>query len=61
MVPPHWAVYFSVADADAAVSRASELGATLSMPAKESPYGRFAGLLDPQGASFYVIQPPAGD
>ena len=58
-VPPHWAVYFSVADADAAVSRAAELGATVSMPAKDSPYGRFAGLLDPQGASFYVIQVPA--
>ncbi len=58
-VPPHWAVYFSVADVDAAVSRAGELGATVIMPVKESPYGRFAGLRDPQGATFFAIQAPA--
>ena len=58
-VHPHWAVYFSVADTDAAVDRATGLGASVAMLAKDSPYGRFAGLTDPHGASFYVIQTPA--
>ena len=58
-MPPHWAVYFAVADVDATVARAGDLGATVVMPAKESPYGRFVGLRDPQGASFYAIQAPA--
>jgi predicted enzyme related to lactoylglutathione lyase len=58
-VPPYWGVYFAVADTDASVSQAGELGATVSMPAKDSPYGRLAGLVDPQGATFYVIQAPA--
>jgi hypothetical protein len=58
-VPPHWAVYFCVADTDAAVARASDLGGRSTMPAKDSPFGRLAGLADPQGASFYVIQVPA--
>ena len=57
-VHPHWAVYFSVADTDAAVDQATALGASVMMPAKDSPYGRFAGLTDPQGAMFYVVQPP---
>ena len=57
-VHPHWAVYFSVAETDAAVDKATALGASVMMPAKDSPYGRFAGLTDPQGAMFYVVQPP---
>jgi uncharacterized protein len=56
-VHPHWAVYFSVADTDAAVDQATALGASVTVPAKDSPYGRFAGLTDPQGAMFYVVQP----
>jgi hypothetical protein len=55
--PPHWSVYFTVDDTDATVSAAIAHGATVNVPAKDSPYGRFAGLADPQGAAFYVIQP----
>ena len=55
--PPHWSVYFAVDDTDATVSAAIAHGASLNVPAKDSPYGRFAGLADPQGAAFYVIQP----
>ena len=59
--PPHWAVYFGVDDTDAAVGAATALGATVTSSAKDSPYGRFAELADPQGAAFHVIQPtPAG-
>jgi uncharacterized protein len=57
--PPHWTVYFAVDDTDAAVATATARGAALNLPAKDSPYGRFAGLADPQGAAFYVIQPAA--
>ena len=32
-VPPHWAVYFSVADTDAAVVRVAELGGSVMVPA----------------------------
>ena len=55
--PPHWAVYFAVDDADALVSAATAHGATVNVAAKDTPYGRFAVLADPQCAAFYVIQP----
>lgn len=54
-LPTHWAVYFGVADTDAAVEQATALGATLLFPAVDIPIGRFAFLNDPQGASFAVI------
>src|SRR5215218_2053517 len=52
-VPPHWRVYFDVADCDATVARATELGAQVSMPPTDTPAGRMAGLIDPQGAGFW--------
>jgi predicted enzyme related to lactoylglutathione lyase len=56
-VPPHWLVYFSVADCDAAVSRAQELGGSVTMEPMEAPeVGRFAVVADPQGAQFAVIR-----
>ncbi len=55
-VPAHWSVCFAVADCDAIVARASELGATVVAPAIDMPIGRFAGFTDPQGAAFTVIQ-----
>jgi hypothetical protein len=57
-VPPHWLVYFAVANADNTVKRAEELGAKVMMPATDIPQGRFAVLTDPQGAAFAVIQLP---
>lgn len=56
-VPPHWLVYFSVDDCDATVKKASELGAQIMKPADDIPgVGRFAILIDPQGAAFAVIK-----
>ncbi len=55
-VPPHWSVCFAVADCDAIVARASELGATVTAPAMDMPIGRFAAFMDPQGAAFTVMQ-----
>jgi hypothetical protein len=60
-MPPYWGVYFTVADADASVARAQELGATLLMPPMDIDPGRFAMLSDPVGAFFNVLAlKPAG-
>jgi predicted enzyme related to lactoylglutathione lyase len=55
-VPPHWGVCFAVADCDATVAKARELGATVTYEPMDMPIGRFAGLTDPQGASFTVMK-----
>ncbi|MEU1196462.1 VOC family protein [Streptomyces sp. NPDC005813] len=54
-VPPYVNVYFTVEDCDAAVAKATERGAVLRFGPMDSPFGRFAALSDPQGASFSVI------
>jgi predicted enzyme related to lactoylglutathione lyase len=53
--PAHWMTYFAVDDTDATVARAIELGGTVRVPATDSPHGRFAVLVDPQGGAFTVI------
>lgn len=50
--PSQWFVYFAVDDADKAIAQAQELGATVLMPAEDTPYGRLATLADPTGAVF---------
>ncbi|MFI9271561.1 VOC family protein [Kitasatospora sp. NPDC052896] len=58
----YWLPYVEVADADAAVARAQELGGTLQAPAVDAPgVGRFAQLADPHGAVFSVITSAAPD
>ena len=54
-VPPHWAVYFSVADTEDAVARVQELGGSLVMPPMDVEPGRFAVVADPAGTVFNVI------
>jgi predicted enzyme related to lactoylglutathione lyase len=56
-IPPHWGVCFAVADCDGIVAKARSLGATVTNEPMDMPIGRFAGLIDPQGASFTVMQP----
>jgi predicted enzyme related to lactoylglutathione lyase len=54
---PYWLVWFSVADADAAVAKAQELGGTAQWGPEDVPtVGRLAILRDPQGAVFGVLQ-----
>jgi predicted enzyme related to lactoylglutathione lyase len=55
-VPPHWSVCFAVSDCDATVAKARELGATITQEPMDMPIGRFAGIMDPQGAPFAVMQ-----
>jgi uncharacterized protein len=54
-VPPHWGIYFEVADIETAVKSAQELGATLLSPVQETPQGPMATFADPQGGVFAVI------
>ncbi len=57
-IPPHWMIYFAVADADAFVDAARAAGATVRRGPNDVPgTGRFALLADPQGASFGILQP----
>ena len=53
-VPSYWMPYLQVADCDAASGRASELGSSVMMPARDIESGRIAILKDPQGAMFGV-------
>jgi predicted enzyme related to lactoylglutathione lyase len=54
-VPANWAAYFGVADVDAAVARAAELGGSVVRPAWDTPYGRMAVLADDQAAVFAIV------
>ncbi|HXD30811.1 MAG TPA: VOC family protein [Pyrinomonadaceae bacterium] len=56
-MPPHWLVYFAVDDCDAKVTLAESLGAKTMKPADDIPgIGRFAIMIDPQGAAFALIK-----
>jgi hypothetical protein len=55
-VPPHWMVYFAVADADATVARITELGGTVFMGPMAIEPGRFAVASDPTGAVFSILE-----
>lgn len=53
-VPSFWMVYFAVADCDAAMTKAVELGGSVMFEAMEMGPGRFGGIMDPMGAGFAV-------
>ena len=55
-MPPGWAVYFAVEDADATTARAEKLGARVLRPPGDTSYGRMAVLADAGGAGFAVIR-----
>lgn len=55
-VPCHWAVYIAVADCEATVKRAQELGGSVLVAPTKSPPGTFALLADPHGATFHVLE-----
>ena len=61
----HWSVFFGTTDIAAAFARAVELGAAPMMPPMEVVIGdklmtTIAGLLDPTGAGFGLVQPAMG-
>jgi predicted enzyme related to lactoylglutathione lyase len=53
-VPAHWSIYFAVADADATIAKAIDLGGSVIVPPMDTPYGRLATLADPTGAVFKI-------
>lgn len=56
-VPPHWNLYFHVADVDATVAKVEAGGGKVVVPVFEVPIGRIGFVSDPQGAMFGVMQP----
>ncbi len=62
MVPNHWAVYFTVADLDATLAKAKELGGQITFGPMPIPgVGTTASVHDPSGGSFTVLQPEAAE
>jgi predicted enzyme related to lactoylglutathione lyase len=54
--PAFWGVSFAVADTDAAVAKAGEMGGSVLMEPVDMPaVGRIASLSDPYGATFSVV------
>jgi predicted enzyme related to lactoylglutathione lyase len=58
-VPPHWMLFFQVADADGLAAKAKDLGGTVHLAPMSMGGVRLSVLADPQGAAFSVIQPPS--
>lgn len=57
-MPPMWTPYVHVADCDAAVAKATALGAQVMMPGTDIPeVGRIGMLRDPLGAAIALIKP----
>ncbi|HMQ52522.1 MAG TPA: VOC family protein [Anaerolineae bacterium] len=55
-MPPHWMVYFAVADCDASAEKVTALGGQVHVPPTDIPVGRFAVVGDPQGAVFTIMK-----
>jgi predicted enzyme related to lactoylglutathione lyase len=55
--PPHWLIYFMVADVAASAAKASQLGAKILMPPQNMEgVGTWAIVADPQGAVFSLFK-----
>ncbi len=59
-VPPHWLVYFVVADLENANAAVKANGGKLLDGPIPSPYGDVMVVQDPQGGTFAYIAPPPG-
>jgi predicted enzyme related to lactoylglutathione lyase len=55
---PHWVTYFQVADVDDAVDQLVHLGGQVLKPVHDTAHGRVAGVADPEGARFAMVQRP---
>ncbi|HEY3449477.1 MAG TPA: VOC family protein [Myxococcales bacterium] len=57
-MPSSWGVYFAVANAKATLAKVKKLGGKVLAPLHEAEgVGKFAPLMDPQGAVFHVLEP----
>ncbi len=57
---PHWLVYVSVDDIDAAVKKVATLKGKVMQPIFDLPMGRIAVVADPEGAVFGLYQATPG-
>ena len=55
-LPPHWMIYFAVADCDDSAAYAQSLGGRVVRPPTSLPIGRYAVLTDSQGGTFSILQ-----
>ncbi|WP_214102795.1 VOC family protein [Acrocarpospora catenulata] len=55
-IPPHWMIYFAVADCLAAADLVEELGGSVEVPPFQLPTGRTTVVADPQGAVLSLIE-----
>ena len=55
-VPSHWLVYFGSDDVDASAKKVTELGGMVAAGPMDFPGGRFAVVMDPQGAAFGLMK-----
>ncbi|WP_251095256.1 VOC family protein [Streptomyces sp. Caat 7-52] len=53
---PHWQTYFEVADIGETLRQVTGLGGRVLRPAHDSPHGRVATVVDPEGAELSVVQ-----
>lgn len=58
-MPPHWMPYFVVDNTDASCDIVKSNGGIVSHGPFDTPYGRIAVIMDPQGAHLSIVQPPA--
>ncbi|MEE8600199.1 VOC family protein [Euzebya tangerina] len=57
-VPSYWGVYFTVEDAAAMLAKANDLGASTTFEPMTTPgVGTMAGVTDPLGGAFTLMQP----
>ncbi len=56
-MPPRWAVYFAVENADFAADQLRQLGGMVYVPPFDYPIGRTAMVGDIEGAMFNVLEP----
>jgi hypothetical protein len=54
-----WVSYFAVRDADETAAAVAKNGGTVMGSIDDSPFGRLAACVDPAGAMFKILQPPA--
>jgi len=53
--PPHWQVYFAVADTDSSAAQAVALGGTILDGPRDTTYGRLAVVQGPAGEQFALM------
>lgn len=59
-MPAQWVNYFLVTNIDETVATVLKHGGKSMGPIDDSPFGRIAALADPGGATFKIVEEPAG-